>query len=106
MDVKWGRHGIKQVDQQTCTQMEVDSWPVSQLTWVPALTLPQGWCQPHSRCTGEECNMSLIYVHYKPRCSLCPYYVLHTSSGHLDPQEEDYALYDILYLNDYENRTD
>jgi hypothetical protein len=35
---------------------------------------------------------------------LCPYYALHTSRG-LDLQEEEYALQDILYLNDYKNRT-
>ena len=53
MDVKWGRHGIKQVDQQTCTQTEVDSWPVPQLTWALALMLPQGQCHhppPYNGC--------------------------------------------------------
>jgi hypothetical protein len=49
--------------------------------------------------------MSLIHAHYEPQCSLCPYYVLHTSGNRLDPQEEEYALHDILYLNDYKNRT-
>jgi hypothetical protein len=60
----------------------------------------------HSRCTGEECSVLPIHVHYEPRHSLCPYYTLHTSGNHMDPQEEAYALEDILYLDDYENRTD
>ena len=62
--------------------------------------------RPHVRCTGEECKVSPLHMHYKPCHSLCPYFVLHTSGDCMDPQEEAYALEDILYLNDYENRTD
>jgi hypothetical protein len=62
--------------------------------------------RPHVRCTGKECKVSPLHVHYEPRCSLCPYFTLHTSGDCMDPQEEAYALEDILYLNNYENRTD
>jgi hypothetical protein len=50
--------------------------------------------------------MSPVHVHYEPCLSLCPYYMLHTSGNRMDLQEEEYALQDILYLDDYENRTD
>jgi hypothetical protein len=50
--------------------------------------------------------MMPTHAHYEPRCSLYPYYVLHTSGNHLDLQEEAYTLEDILYLNNYENMTD
>jgi hypothetical protein len=42
MNVKQGEKRIKQVDTQTRTQTQVDSCLVAQLTWAPALTLPQG----------------------------------------------------------------
>jgi hypothetical protein len=32
--------------------------------------------------------------------------MLHTSGNRMDLQEEAYALGDILYLDNYENRTD
>jgi hypothetical protein len=62
--------------------------------------------RPHVRCTGEECKVSPLHMHYEPHHSLCPYFMLHTSGNHMDPQEEACILEDILYLNDYENRTD
>jgi hypothetical protein len=61
---------------------------------------------PHIWCTAKECKVLATHAWYEPHCSLCPYFTLHTSGNCIDPQEEAYALKDILYLDNYENRTD
>jgi hypothetical protein len=67
---------------------------------------PEECTRPHIWCTGKECKVPPTHACHELQQSLCPYYALHTSSDCMDPQEEAYALKDILYLNDDENRMD